>query len=428
MIGAPHVVIVGAGFGGLYAAKALRRAPVRVTLVDRRNHHLFQPLLYQVATAALNPSDIAMPIRRVLRDQKNTAVILADACTVDVAGKRVLLADGELAYDKLILATGATHSYFAHPEWEQYAPGLKTVEDALEIRRRVLLAYEAAERDTDPERRRQSLHFVVVGGGPTGVELAGALAEIARLILLRDFRHIDPDEARVTLIEAGPRILAAYSPETSTNATHQLERLGVKVLVGMPVDAIDACGVTVGGQCIDSRTVLWAAGVTASPLARSLGVPLDRAGRVMVQPDLTIPGSSDLYVIGDLASLAQDGKPVPGVAPAAIQMGRHAAKEIVRSLSGQPSIPFRYHDQGSLATIGKAAAVAEVAGLTLSGFIAWMAWLIIHIFSLIGFRNRFMVLAEWAWIYLRNERGARLITGDVAALLPVKRPAHPKDA
>lgn len=421
-MGEPHVVIVGAGFGGLYAAKTLRHAPVRVTLVDRRNHHLFQPLLYQVATAALNPSDIAVPIRRVLRYQKNTTVILADARAVDAVGKRLLLADGELAYDKLILATGATHSYFAHPEWEQYAPGLKTIEDALEIRRRVLLAYEAAERETDPEQRRQSLNFVVVGGGPTGVELAGALAEIARLILLKDFRHIDPDEARVMLVEAGPRILSAYSPESSANATHQLERLGVKVMVGMPVGAIDECGVTIDGQRIESRTVLWAAGVAASPLARSLGVPLDRSGRVKVEGDLTIPGSPDLYVIGDLAFLEQDGKPVPGVAPAAIQMGRHAGKQIRRSLSGQPPLPFRYHDQGSLATIGKAAAVAEVAGLTLSGFIAWLAWLIIHIFSLIGFRNRFMVLAEWAWIYLRNERGARLITGDVGALLQRVRP------
>jgi NADH dehydrogenase len=419
-----HVVVVGAGFGGLCAVQALRRASVRVTLVDRRNHHLFQPLLYQVATAALNPSDIAVPIRRVLRHQKNTTVILADVCAVDIAGRRLLLADGELAFDKLILATGATHSYFAHPEWQEFAPGLKTIEDALEIRQRVLLAYEAAEREPDPERRRQWLHFVVVGGGPTGVELAGALAEIARLILLKDFRQIDPASARVTLIEAGSRILSAYSPESSQNAMRQLEYLGVRIVVGTPVDAIDERGVTFDRQRIESRTVLWAAGVAASPLARSLGVPLDHVGRVKVRPDLTISGAPDIYVIGDLAALEQDGSPVPGVAPAAMQMGRHASRQILRSLRGQPPQPFRYFDKGSLATIGKAAAVAEVAGLKLSGLIAWLAWLTIHIVSLIGFRNRFMVLAEWAWIYLRNERGARLITGEVGALLPVVRGAH----
>ncbi len=419
----PRVVILGGGFGGLYAARALRRAPVDVVLVDRRNHHLFQPLLYQVATAALNPSDIAYPIRRVLRRQRNASVVLAEARSVDVTGRRVILSDGEIQYDYLIVATGATHSYFGHDDWVRFAPGLKTIEDALGIRRRVLLAFEQAERESDADRRRAWLTFIIVGGGPTGVELAGALAEIARHVLARDFRHIDPRSARVILVEAGPRILATYPPELSEKAVRQLERLGAEVQAGATVTSIDRDGVTLGGnpapraatpsgeRRIEAKTVLWAAGVLASPLARSLGVPLDRAGRVLVRPDLSISGAPDVYVIGDLAAVQQDGRPVPGVAPAAIQMGRHAAANIARALRGGPAEPFRYHDEGSLATIGRAAGVADFGRLTLSGYPAWLAWLFVHILFLIGFRNRFLVLFEWAWTYLTYDRGARLITG-----------------
>ena len=415
--GIPQVVILGGGFGGLYAARTLRRAQVQVTVVDRRNHHLFQPLLYQVATAALNPSDIAMPIRRVLRRQKNVTVMLAEATAIDPKARRVRLLDGEIGYDALIVATGATHSYFGHDPWAALAPGLKTIEDALEMRRRILFAYEVAEREDDEARRREWLTFVVVGGGPTGVELAGALAEISRHVLERDFRRIDPRQARIVLIEAGPRILPTYTEVSSARAARQLERLGAEVLVGSAVTGIDGHGVTLGERRLPARTVLWGAGVAASPLARSLGVPLDRAGRVKVAPDLSVPGYPEVLVIGDLAALVEDGRPVPGVAPAAMQMGRHAARNAVRKLRGQPTLPFRYRDKGSLATIGRAAAVAEIGRVKLSGLIAWLAWLAIHIFFLIGFRNRFLVIAEWAWVYLRNDRGARLITGDVHALL-----------
>jgi NADH dehydrogenase len=414
-----HVVIIGGGFGGLYATRSLRRAPVKITLVDRRNHHLFQPLLYQVASAALNPSDIAMPIRRIVRRQKNVDVLLGDAVSIDVPGHRVILADGELKYDKLIIATGATHSYFGHDEWEQYAPGLKTIEDALNMRRRILLAYEAAEREPDDEHRREWMTFVVVGGGPTGVELAGALAEISRQVLKKDFRHIDPGAARIVLIEAGPRVLPSYTEVSSQKAVKQLQQLGAEVMNNTKVVGIDERGVDLGeGRRIDARTVLWAAGVRASPLAKSLGVPLDRAGRVVVEPTLTIPASQDVFVIGDLAAVPG----VPGVAPAAMQMGRATAKNIVRAARGEPLVPFKYFDKGSLATIGRAAAVAEIHKFKLSGLIAWLAWLFIHIFYLIGFRNRFLVLAEWAWAYIRNERGARLITGEITALLPEPQP------
>jgi NADH dehydrogenase len=410
----PHVVIVGGGFGGLQAARALARAPVRVTLVDRRNHHLFQPLLYQVATAALNPADIAAPIRRVLRRQRNARVILGTVRAVEPAERKVLLEDGgEIAYDRLVLATGATHSYFGHDEWAAAAPGLKTIEDALEIRRRVLLAFEAAEREDDPERRRAFLTFVVVGGGPTGVELAGALAEVARHALARDFRRIDPRAARIVLVEAADRLLGAFPPQLSESARRQLERLGVTVRLGAKVTAIDRAGVSLGEERLAARTVLWAAGVAASPLARSLGAPLDRAGRVKVRPDLTVPGHEEIFVIGDLAALEQEGKLIPGVAPAAIQEGEHAARNILRALRGEPLAPFRYRDKGSLATIGRAAAVAEIGRFELTGVLAWLAWLAIHIFFLIGFRNRAIVLFQWAWAYLTYDRGARLITGEV---------------
>ncbi len=413
----PRVVILGGGFGGLYAARALRRAPARLTIVDRRNHHLFQPLLYQVATAALNPSDIAVPIRRVLRRQENASVLLGEATAVDVAARKVILADGEIPYDYLIIATGAAHSYFGHDDWARVAPGLKTIEDALEIRRRILLAFEAAEREADPGRRRELLTFVVVGGGPTGVELAGALAEIARRILRQDFRSIDPASARVLLVEAGPRLLPAFDARLSEKAARALRRLGAEVVTDSPVTSIDATGVSLGARRIPSRNVLWAAGVAASPLARSLGVPLDRAGRVAVTPELTLPGHAEVFVIGDLATLQQDGRPVPGVAPAAQQMGRHAARNILRALDGLPYEPFHYRDKGSLATIGRAAAVAQFGRVLLSGFLAWMAWLLIHIYFLIGFRNRLLVMLQWAWLYLRYESGARLITGETGALL-----------
>jgi NADH dehydrogenase len=415
----PHVVIVGGGFGGLNAAQALASARVRITLIDRRNHHLFQPLLYQVATAALNPSDIAAPIRRVLRQQANCEVMLGEVTSIDTAAKVVHLRDGQLNYDFLIVATGATHSYFGHPEWEPRAPGLKTIEDAIEIRRRVLLAYEVAEREPDPVRRAQCLTFVVVGAGPTGVEMAGALAEIARHVLTRDFRHIDPRSARVLLLEAGPDLLTAYHPRLRAAAATRLQRMGVELRLRTAVTSVDVEGVTAGGEHIQSRCVIWAAGVAASPLAGTLGAPLDRAGRVIVKDDLTVPGAQQVFVIGDLAALkTKDGKPVPGVAPAAIQAGRHAARNIERMIRGEPPVPFRYLDKGSLATIGRAAAVAEVGPIKTAGFIAWLIWLVVHIATLIGFRNRVLVLAQWAWIYLKYERGARLITGEIGPLVP----------
>jgi NADH dehydrogenase len=410
----PHVVIVGGGFGGLYAARALAKAKVRITVVDRKNHHLFQPLLYQVATCALNPSDIATPIRHVLRKQKNARVILAEATRLDTGAKKLVLADGELSYDYLIVATGATHSYFGHDAWEPYAPGLKTIEDALEIRRRVLLAYEHAERD-ETEDQRAWLTFVVVGGGPTGVELAGALSEIARNVLRRDFRRIDPSSARVVLVEAGPRLLAAFAPELSAEAARRLTRLGVEVRTEEAVTAIDDQGVSTKDARISARTVLWAAGVLASPLAASLGVPLDRAGRVRVASDLSVPDAPEVFVIGDLAAVEQDGHLVPGVAPAAIQEGRHAAANVARLVGGKATVPFRYFDKGSLATIGRAAAVVQIGKLRLSGFVAWLTWIVIHILYLIGFRNRLLVLLEWAWEYWTYERGPRLITAGVKA-------------
>jgi NADH dehydrogenase len=414
----PRIVIIGGGFGGLYAARGLRRAPVHVTLVDRRNHHLFQPLLYQVATAALNPSDIAYPIRAVLARQRNANVLLAEAVSVDVAGKRVVLSDGELPYDYLVVATGATHSYFGHPEWEADAPGLKTIEDALEIRRRVLLAFEAAEREEDATRQAAWLTFVVIGAGPTGAELAGALSEIARQTMLRDFRRIQPSSARVLLLEGRDRVLPPYPPALSAKAEAQLRALGVEVMTGAVVTAVDRHEVRVGETVIPTRTVLWAAGVQASPLARSLGVPLDRAGRVEVEPDLSIPGHPEVFVIGDLAAVRQaGGSLVPGVAPAAIQAGQYIAKRLDALARDKPHPPFRYRDKGSLATIGRAAAVADFGKFTLSGFPAWFAWLAIHIFFLIGFRNRVLVMLQWAWAYLTYERGARLITGEVKPLL-----------
>ncbi len=411
-----EVVIIGGGFAGIYAAQALRRAPVRVTVLDRRNHHLFQPLLYQVATAGLNPSDIAYPIRTILRRQKNARVLLADVTRIDAASRTVEYDAGSIQYDYLVVATGATHSYFGHPEWARLAPGLKTIEDALDIRGRVFLAYEEAERTLDREQQAECLTFVVVGGGPTGVELAGTLAEIAHHSMKRDFRAIDPDASRVILMEGVDRVLPGYPEKLSHAARRQLEKLGVTVRTGCLVTAIDEHGVTVGGgERIPSRTVLWAAGVAASPLARSLGVPLDRAGRIEVAPDLSIPGHPEVFVAGDLAAIRCDGQPVPGVAPAAIQEGKHAAKNIQRAIAGEPAVPFHYRDKGSLATIGRAAAVANFKRFKLSGFLAWWAWWAIHIFFLIGFRSRLLVMFGWAWSYFTFQRGARLITGGTSA-------------
>ncbi len=416
----PHVVIIGGGFGGIEAAKVLAGSRVQVTLVDRRNHHVFQPLLYQVATAALNPANIASPIRRILRGSANVEVLLGEVQSIDVGHRRVEMADGSLTYDYLILAAGATHSYFGHPEWEVDAPGLKSIEDATEIRRRVLLAYEAAEREPDPRRRREWTTFVVVGGGPTGVEMAGALAEIARHDLVHEFHHFNPARSRVILVEAGPRVLSAYPDDLSAKAVRQLEDLGVDVRVGHKVTELDAEGVETNAGPIAARTIIWAAGVEASPLAKTLGAALDREGRVKVTPELTLPGSPEVFVVGDLAALEQDGQLVPGLAPAAMQGGKYAARSILATLAGKPRKPFRYVDKGSLATIGRAKAVGEVGKLHLSGFIAWAAWCLVHVFFLIGFRNRVLVMLEWGWLYLFHDRGARLITGPVVDLLEEK--------
>lgn len=409
----PHVVIIGGGFGGLYAARALRHAPADITLIDRRNHHVFQPLLYQVAMAALSPGDIASPIRWILRRQKNVSVLLAEARSIDVARKRVILTDGELAYDFLIVAPGATHAYFGHDDWRPLAPGLKTLDDALEMRRRVLVAFERAERETDPARQRTLLTFVLVGAGPTGVELAGALAEISRQSLARDFRRFDPGSARIVLIEAGPAVLSAFPPHLRDAARHDLERLGVEVITGTPVTDVQCGVVTVGDKRIEAATILWAAGVAASPLGATLGARLDRAGRVYVKPDLTIEGHPEVFVIGDLAVVeGDDAKPLPGVAQVAIQTGKHAAHNILRALEEQPHRPFKYKNLGNMATIGRASAVAEFPSFTMKGLPAWVAWLFVHILNLIGFRNRIVVMVQWAWAYITYQRGIRLITGE----------------
>ncbi|HUE40074.1 MAG TPA: NAD(P)/FAD-dependent oxidoreductase [Candidatus Binatia bacterium] len=415
----PHVVIIGGGFGGLYAAQRLRRAPVRVTVIDQHNHHLFQPLLYQVAMAGLSPGDIAYPIRAILRRQQNTWVVLAKVSAVELATRTVRTDSGEaIGYDYLILAAGVSHAYFGHEEWEPFAPGLKSLDDALEMRRRVLLAFERAEQEKDPEQRAALMTFVIVGAGPTGVELAGALADIARTVLASDFRSIDPREARIALVEAGPRVLPTFPEQLSTKAEASLRRLGVEVISGQPVTMVDARGVCLGKERIDARTVLWAAGVTASPLSKTLGVALDRSGRVLVEKDLSIPGHPEAFVIGDLASLRDDktGKPVPGLAPAAMQEGRRAADNIVLAAGGKPTEAFHYVDKGNLATIGKASAVADFGFLRISGLIAWLLWIVVHILFLIGFRNRVIVVFEWAWAYFTSQRGARLITGELGRL------------
>ncbi|MBL8300048.1 MAG: NAD(P)/FAD-dependent oxidoreductase [Rhodanobacteraceae bacterium] len=408
----PHVVIVGGGFGGLWAARALARSPVRVTLIDRVNHHLFQPLLYQVATAGLSMPDIAAPLRHILRRQNNATVLLGEVTTIDRNSRRLHCTNGnELSYDYLIVASGARHAYFGHDDWAAHAPGLKTLDDALLIRRRVLTAFERAEAETDPERRAAWLNFAVIGAGPTGVELAGTLAEIARHTLRREFRRADPAAARVLLVEAGPRVLPALPESLSAKAAAQLQHLGVEVHTGRAVSAVDSSGITLGEEHIAARTVLWAAGVAASPLGRCLDVPLDKAGRVAVEDDLSVPGHPEIFVVGDLASRMQDGKPVPGVAPAAKQMGTHAAKVIRARLAGATTKPFRYVDVGSLATIGRMAAVADLGRVRLSGMIAWWFWLLIHILFLIGFRSRLIVLINWSWSYWTYQRHARIIVG-----------------
>ena len=429
----PHVVILGGGFGGLSAARAFRRAPVRVTLIDRHNYHLFQPLLYQVATAALSPADIASPIRWVLRWQQNVQVLLADARSIDPVNRVIALAEGDrdatLSYDYLIVSTGAAHAYFGHPEWASRAPGLKTLDDALEIRRQILVAFEAAERETDPGRRQRLLTFVIVGGGPTGVELAGALGEIARHSLVKDFRSIRPESARIALLEGGPHLLSTFPEKLRNSAREALERLGVTVCPGSIVVGVDEDGVlwrssqaseSVQPERIAAATVLWAAGVAASPLARWLGVPLDRVGRVAAEPTLAVPGHRDIFVVGDVCALQQDGKPLPGVAQVAMQGGAHAAHNVLRAIRGEELSPFRYRHFGNVATIGRGSAVVDLGSIRASGFPAWIFWLFLHIFWLIGFRNRWVVMGEWAWAYATFQRRARLITGE--KLAPGQKP------
>lgn len=405
-----RIVIVGGGFAGLAAAKEFRRSSeVEITLIDRRNHHLFQPLLYQVAMAGLSPAEIAEPIRGILSRQKNVRVLQGEVRSVDFDSNRVIADFGEVPYDYLIMACGAKHSYFGKPEWEQFAPGLKTLEQATEIRRRVLTAFENAERETDPENQKRLLTFVVVGGGPTGVELAGAIGEMSRYTLAKDFRAIDASLARVILIEAGPRILPMFSPELATRAVRDLEHLGVQVWTSSMVSNINADGIAISSEKIQSATILWAAGVEASSLGRKLKLDIDRAGRVMVEADLSLKQHPQLFVLGDQAHVVQNDRPLPGIAPVAMQQGRFAAQNILGELAGKPRLEFKYVDKGQMATIGRSRAITEFGGWKFAGFFAWMAWLIVHIYYLTGFRNRFFVVMSWAWSYLTYRRGARLI-------------------
>ena len=410
----PKVVIVGGGFGGLWAANALSNKPVDVTLIDRKNHHVFQPLLYQVATAVLSPGEIATPIRRIVHSAKNIEVILGEVVGFDTTGDRVRLDDGtEVPFDYLIVAAGARHAYFGHDEWEVSAPGLKTIEDAVEIRRRVLLAFELAEREAYLTGTHDPLTFVIVGGGPTGVELAGAIAGIARQALAKDFKAIDTRKAKVVLFEGSDRVLGTFASELSESAKEQLEDLGVEVRLNSFVTDIAPGRVKVGEEWINCDVVLWATGVAASPIGKQLGVETDRAGRVFVEPDLTVPGHKNIFVIGDMASIKQEnGDPVPGVSPAAMQMGTATANNILADVKGAERKIFRYVDKGSMATIGRSKAIADIKGYRFKGFIAWMMWLFLHVFFLIGFRNRIIVMLEWFWAYLTRERSARLITGD----------------
>ncbi|MDQ1410218.1 MAG: hypothetical protein QOD84_2322 [Acidobacteriaceae bacterium] len=411
----PKVVIVGAGFGGLFAARKLARYPVQVTVIDRKNHHTFQPLLYQVATAGISPAEIATPIRWILRKHSNVEVLMGEVEGFDLDQRRVKLAGFEVPYDYLIVAAGARHSYFGRDEWEQFAPGLKTIEDALEIRRRILLAFELAERQVAAGQAPVPLNFIVIGGGPTGVELAGTLAEIARRVLTDEFVSIDPKRTRIILLEGGPRILPSYPEDLSRSAERQLRDLGVEVRTSTMVTGVEAAAVSAGGTRIPAAVILWAAGVAASPLGKKLDATIDRAGRVMVNPDLSIPGHPEVFVLGDLASLKdQNGQMLPGVAPVALQQATATAENINRDLKHEPRHDFHYFDKGSLATIGRKAAVAQFGKVHISGVLAWMSWLFIHVLFLIGFRNRLFVLLQWAWSYFTYERGARLITGSTS--------------
>lgn len=414
MRGRLQVVIVGAGFGGLRAARGLEDAPVTITLIDKSNHHLFQPLLYQVATAGLSPAQIAVPVRHILRAQKNAEVLMAQVTGIDKEKKLALMGDKTLPYDFLILATGARHSYFGRDDWEKDAPGLKSIEDAISIRRKILLAFEQAENEPDEEKRKALLTFILVGAGPTGVEMAGSIAELSHRALASDFRRIDPKSARILLIEAADRILGAFPPALSKKAQDALKNLGVEVMLNAKVENINRHGVVANGKRIFSNTVIWTAGVAASPAGKWLGAEMDKAGRVMVQPDLTIANHTEIFVIGDAAHVADShGKPLPGIAPVAMQEGDYAAEVIYARASGKiHAQPFVYFDKGTLATVGRSFAIAKLRGLQLSGFVAWLAWLLVHIFYLIGFRNRLIVLIDWAWAYLTFQRGARLITFD----------------
>jgi NADH dehydrogenase len=408
-----RVVVIGGGFGGLWAVRHLRNAPVEITLIDRSNHHLFQPLLYQVATAGLAAPSIAAPLRYILRKQRNVTVLMGEVARIDLDARRVHVAGRDVEYDYLLVAAGATHAYFGHDEWERFAPGLKNLDDAFVIRRRILEAFERAEASGDAAERAACLTFAVIGGGPTGVELAGTLVEIARHTLANEFRHIDSRQARVLLIEAGPRVLSALDENLSAKARAQLERLGVEVHTGKAVTDIGAGYVVAGGERIAAHTILWAAGVAASPLGQQLGAELDRAGRVRVLPDLSVPGHPEVFVAGDLATLQVDGKPVPGVAPAAKQMGTHVATNILARLAGRATTPFRYRDWGALATIGRHSAVVQLSSVRFSGIFAWWFWLTLHIFFLIGFRSRLIVLINWAWAYFTYARAARIILGNL---------------
>jgi NADH dehydrogenase len=408
----PRVVIIGAGFGGLHAARALHHAPIQLTVIDRTNHHLFQPLLYQVATAALSPADISAPIRHILRKQKNTTVLMAEVTRIDLQQQLVLTAQRSVPYDYLIIATGAGHSYFGHDEWAAFAPGLKTIIDATALRRKILLAFEAAEMEETPERRRELLTFVLIGGGPTGVEMAGAIAELARKALTEDFRNIDPAAARIVLVEALPRILSSFPEELAKKAHTALNHLGVEVRTGSRVECVDDSGVVIAGKHLPAQTVIWTAGVAASPAGKWLNAEMDRAGRVKVESDLSLPNHPNIFVIGDTASAMQDGRPLPGVAPVAMQEGDYVAAVIAHRVAGKAfsNKSFRYQNRGSLATVGRSYGIADLGRLRFGGFLGWIFWLAVHIFFLIGFRNRLVVMFQWAWSYLTFQRGARLIT------------------
>ncbi len=425
----PQVVIVGGGFGGLKAAEVLAKLPVRITIVDRKNHHTFQPLLYQVATAGLSPAEIAAPIREILGHYRNVEVLLGEVLGVDVANRKLHFHGYDLSYDYLVVAAGASHAYFGHDDWEPLAPGLKTIEDALEMRRRVLLAYELAEREAMLTGTHMPLNFVVVGAGPTGVELAGTLGEISRMSMDDEFKHIDPSKTRILLVEAGPAVLAAFPTDLQQSALRQLNKLGVEVRLNSMVTDVRDGEIHIGDEIMPAAVILWAAGVSASPLGRALGAPTDKAGRVLVNPDLSVPGHPEIFVVGDLASITYDGgKPVPGLAPAAMQEGKWAGRQIKADLEGKPREPFQYLDKGSLATIGRAAAVADLPwGIHISGFFAWLAWLFIHIFFLIGFRNRLAVMFDWAWSYFTYNRSARLITGE-SNIVPMNALEHMEEA